>query len=325
MNNMKGKKWMKRILWTAVILFALLNIMAAFHAWKFTHFYEDGEVIKTPPEKWGFFDKTSAIVFGIRYPKSKNNGTPPHPFETIHLKTATGLDIEGWYIPAAADSNKAAAKGTVLLFHGHSGKKSSSLSEADYFHELGYHTLLIDFRAHGNSQGNTCTIGKREAEEVKLAYDHISNKGEKNIILWGISMGAATITAAMDQYKITPSKIILEMPFGTLLHAVKGRVRMMGLPQQPIAGLLAFWGGTEQGFWAFGYQPAEYVKQINCPVLLQWGANDPRVTRSETESLYQNIAAKEKKWVIYENSAHQSLCTNEPDKWKAAVKGFLEP
>ena len=47
--------------------------------------------------------------------------------------------------------------------------------------------MLVDFRAHGNSDGNTCTIGYDESEDVKLAYDYISNKGEKNIVADALS------------------------------------------------------------------------------------------------------------------------------------------
>jgi alpha-beta hydrolase superfamily lysophospholipase len=81
---------------------------------------------------------------------------------------------------------------------------------------MGYNVLLLDFRAHGASGGNTCTIGYYEAEDVKLAYNFLKDKGEKNIALWGISMGAAAIAHAVDEYHLQPSKVILEMPLAQL-------------------------------------------------------------------------------------------------------------
>ena len=83
----------------------------------------------------------------------------------------------------------------------------------------------MDFRAHGNSGGNTCTIGYRETEDVKLAYNFIEDKGEKNIVLWGISMGAATVARAIDEDHLQPSKVILEMPFATMENAVEGQLK----------------------------------------------------------------------------------------------------
>jgi len=213
--------------------------------------------------------------------------------------------------------------GTVILFHGHGSSKSKVLNEAYYMFGLGFNTFLVDFRAHGGSEGETCTIGYNESEEVKLSYDYIQRSGEKNICLWGISMGASAITHAISEYRLQPQRIILEMPFGSLKEAVKGRMRIMGIPGEPMATLLTFWGGTEQGFWAFNLNPSEYARNIYCPVLLQWGANDSRVTKTETEEIFDNLGATEKKLVIYETAKHESLCSKEPQKWQNEIKGFL--
>ncbi len=70
-------------------------------------------------------------------------------------------------------------------------------------------------------------------------------------MLWGISLGAATITRAVYEYDCKPEKIILELPFGSIEQAVQARLRMMHLPEEPLATLLTFWGGIENGFWAF--------------------------------------------------------------------------
>ncbi|MBC7866048.1 MAG: dienelactone hydrolase family protein, partial [Gloeobacteraceae cyanobacterium ES-bin-316] len=108
-----------------------------------------------------------------------------------------------------------------------------------------------------------------------------------------------------------------------LFDAVKGRLKIMQLPPQPLATMLTFWGGTIHGFFAFNLKPAEYAKKIECPVLLQWGKNDPRVSSAETELIYNNIIGP-KKLVLYENSAHESLCKKETLKWTNEVTAFLQ-
>ena len=208
------------------------------------------------------------------------------------------------------------------VFAGHAGEKSGTNAEAQAFRKMGYNTFQLDFRAHGSSEGNTCTIGYYESEDVAMAYDFIKDKGEKNIVLWGISMGAATIIKAIKDYAIQPRKIILEMPFASIVKAAEGRIKMMGLPGEPLATLLTFWGGVEHGFWAFNMKPAEFATKINCPVLLQWGANDPRVSRKEIDDIYGNINSA-KKLVIYDNSGHESLCKKEKEKWTGTVTDFL--
>ena len=310
-------RYFKFLLRSIVALFILLNIIVAFHAYKFTHFYNNGEItIKKQEDKTGW-DKAKEILFGISAVKKKIDVATDFTFKTIYLTTKDSLKLEAWYI--TADSSK----GTVILFHGHGGNKSGVIKEAESFNKMGYNTLLLDFRAHGNSGGNTCTIGYDESEDVKLAFDYIKANGEKNIVLWGISMGASTITKAVKDYQINPEKIILEMPFGTIKDAVRGRLKIMGLPAEPIGTLLTFWGGAEHGFWAFGMKPQEFASTIKCPVLLQWGQNDPRVSRAEEETLFKNIPNPNKKFVVYENTGHESICKKETAKWEAEVAAFL--
>ncbi|OYU56265.1 MAG: alpha/beta hydrolase [Chitinophagaceae bacterium BSSC1] len=310
-------KTIKRILYFFVGIFVLLNIMAAFHAYKFTHFYAGIPKAKKPEEMTGL-EKTSAIFFGNKFSKSKVVDSFSVAHQTIGLTTNDSMHLESWY--AKADSN---AKGTILLFHGHGSSKSGIIAEATAFHKMGWNVLLTDFRAHGNSEGEVCTIGANEAKDVKAAFDYTRALGEKNIVLYGISLGASTILTAVDHEGIKPEKVILEMPFGTLVDGVKGRLRMMKVPEQPMSTLLAFWGGVEQGFWAFDHRPQDFASKLNCPVLLQWGLNDPRVTQDETNAIFKNLASHDKLLMVYARSGHQSLLKNEHEKWMSTVGKFL--
>ena len=308
---------LRRALRVLLILVVLLNILAAFHAYKFTYFYDAPSAVVKKPEQMSSWEKAKVVLFGLEYPKSVIKDLPAISYDTLSLITADSMRLAAWYMP---QDN---AKGTVILCHGHASSRSGVLEEAYYMHELGFNTLLVDFRAHGSSEGNVSTIGYRESADVKAAYDHVRAKGERHIILWGVSMGAATIAHAIAQYDIKPEKVIMELSYGTLTAAVKGRVRTMGLPEQPIAGLLTFWGGTMRGFQAFGLNPEEYAKKINCPVLVQHGAKDPRVTKEESDAIYNNIPHQHKKLVVYETAKHESLCKREPAKWKQEIKEFL--
>ncbi len=316
------KKLFKQVLLILLFLFVFINVIAVFQAYKLTHFYDrinNKNVPLQKPETMSGWQKTKAILFGVNSYKQAITTTPAHPYQTFHTTTNDGIILEGWYV------QKDSAKGTVILFHGHANTRSAVVTEANNFYNFGYNVCMVDFRGHGNSQGNICTIGYNESADVKAAYDYVAAKGETNIVLWGISLGAATITKAMTDYtQIQPSKIILEMPFADLPDAVKGRLRLMHLPPQPLATLLTFWGGTEQGFWAFSLKPSDYVKNIHVPVLMQWGKKDIRVTSDETKEIFQNLSSAQKELVVYDNSGHESLVKNEPGKWNATVKAFLE-
>ena len=315
------KKTFKILLRSLLVLFILLNTITVFHAYKFTHFYDRQEMpadAQQPQKEWPVIRD---ILFGAKAYKQQNQ-QPDSNFEQVTLTTSDGIKLEGWYIPATLPAG-VRSRGTVILFHGHGARKTAVLQESAGFRQLGFHTLLMDFRAHGSSSGNESTVGYKESEDIWLAYRHIRRRGEQHIILWGISMGAAAITAAMDQYpELRPAKLILEMPFASLHQAAEGRITRMGRPGEPLGTLVTFWGSVVTGTWAFNHQPAEFAKRIKTPVLLQWGRNDPRVLQVETDAVYQALAGP-KKLVVYEQSGHESLCKKEHEKWMASVSGFL--
>jgi uncharacterized protein len=310
-------RFLKALLRLLLFAFILLNIVVAFHAYKFTHFYDQGTIVPKSNQEKNTWDRSKELLFGFNFVKQENE-EPATPYKKVTLHTRNGIKLDAWltHVPNS--------KGTVALFHGHGGKKSGVNNEAAAFRAMGYNTFQVDFRAHGNSEGNTCTIGYREAEDVKLAYDHLVNTGEKNIIMWGISMGAASISKAIHDHDLRPATVILEMPFASMTDAVEGRIKLMGLPPQPISTLLTFWGGIQNGFWAYSHKPSEYVKAIQCPVLLQWGQKDPRVSKAETMAIYDHINTR-KKLAVYPNSGHESLFKSDSLKWKHEISQFLNP
>ena len=309
------------VLWVLLIQFLLINISAAFYANRLTRFY-DNKGLGEPTRSKNIFTKTWQLFAGPKYPKSIIRDQPVYPFETVTFNTAKGIKIEAWY--ARLDS---AAKGTVLLFHGLSVNKSRVLEEASAFRSLGYNIMLVDFRAHGNSGGNTSTLGIRETEEVKLAWDWVSQKGEKKIFLWGSSMGAVVVAKAISDYSLQPAAAILEMPFASMQSHFRGRARSLGFegfPEKPFGFLVTCWAGIERGVKGFRHTTTRYVKNIHCPVLLQWGSLDQSVSREETNKIFEAIDSKDKKLVLYERSAHQSMLENEPGKWRTEVSQFLD-
>src|SRR6185436_15695857 len=163
-------KWIARVLVAQLIL---INISAAFHAYRLTHYYNDDKIRNQQSSKGKFFLRTWRMMTGKKLAKSLIQYYPGIPYDTIQLTTSNRLKLEAWYLKA--DS----AKGTVILFHGLNSNKGNVLGEAFEFLSLGYNTMLVDIRAHGNSEGMVNTIGDKESEEVKIAYDYVSKKGEK--------------------------------------------------------------------------------------------------------------------------------------------------
>jgi alpha-beta hydrolase superfamily lysophospholipase len=318
--RIKIPSYIRWIGWVLLVQFILINISASFYAYKLTHVYEDPSLRNARPSK-NIFIKTWRLFTGPRQAKSVITETPSFIYDTVTLKTASSISIDAWY--SQSDS---ASKGTVILFHGVTANKGMVLTEASEFRYQGYDVMLVDFRSHGNSSGKTTTIGVRESEEVKLAYEYISGKGGKNIFLWGNSMGAVVVAKAIADHGLKPAGVILEMPFGSLQSHLQARARVLGFggfPEKPFGFFVSFWMGVERGFNGFKHKTSSYVKQLNCPVLMQWGALDKYVQKSETDHIYSAIAADSKKLVIYDRAAHESLLQNDPVKWRIETERFL--
>lgn len=310
----KNRKWIKRSLWTLMTIFVLMNIVAVFHSYKFTHFVDSKTEKTKDPKKLTIGQKIKTLVFGVSNPRPENKTFPTKDYETIKLKS--NKEIESWSI------NTDNSKGTVILFHGFSGDKSSMLDKADIFLELGYNAFLVDFMGSGGSEGNQTTIGFLEAEQVKTCFEYLTEKGEQNIYLFGTSMGSVAIMKAINDYDINPKGIIIECPFGSMYKTVCARFKTMNAPTFPMAGLLVFWGGLQNGFWAFGHNPTEYAKKINCSTLLLYGAKDEKVSREEIDNIFNNLVGQ-KKLKIYQEAGHENYLTKYKKEWTQDIKEFL--
>jgi predicted alpha/beta-fold hydrolase len=188
MDKHKTKKLKKRVLLSLGLLFLFMNVIAFFHAYKLTHFATaDSEKTKSS-NKLSVSEKAKTILFGVTNPKPVNARLPSQKFEALFLKS--NKEIECWSIK---NDN---SKGTVILFHGYNGNKSSMLDKSDEFLKLGYSTFLVDFMGSGNSEGNQTTIGFKEAEEVKTAFEYLKETTSEAVYLFGTSMGAVAIMKA---------------------------------------------------------------------------------------------------------------------------------
>lgn len=297
-----------------LIFFVMMNVIAAFHAYKFTHFTTATAERTLKPEQLSIIDKATALLFGVSNPKPRNTELPNHKFDTVVLKS--NKQIHCWWI------QNDTAKGNVLLFHGYGGEKSSMLDKAEIFLQQGYNVLLVDFMGCGSSEGNQTTIGFKEAEDVKTCFDFVQLKNTKPLYLFGTSMGAVAILKAIADYQIAPTGIMVECPFGTMYKTTCARFNNMGLPSFPMANLLVFWGGVENGFWAFGHNPEVYASSVTCPALLMYGAKDKNVSREEIEAIYANFKGL-KQLKIYANAGHENYLIKYKNEWQKDVQDFL--
>jgi alpha-beta hydrolase superfamily lysophospholipase len=135
-------------------------------------------------------------------------------------------------------------------------------------------------------------------------------------------MGAVAIMKCINDSKIQPKGIIIECPFGSMSQTVCARFKKMNAPTFPMAGILLFWGGVQNSFWAFSHNPSEYAKNINCPVLLLYGQKDKSVSIKETNEIYSNLKGI-KKLKIFRNTGHENYLIRNKKEWIQNIAAFL--
>jgi uncharacterized protein len=309
LQNLRLSRKTRRYLWRiALALLIALNILAFVGAYGMSHFSTPGQW----PGRWGqqkpMGTKTPSAI-GLEY-------------VTQRLPLNTQEWIETWSIAAAPPAK---SKGTVVLFPGNGSSKSRQLlAPAKVFHDLNYHTLLVDFRGVGGSSGNTTTLGVKEAKDIALVMQNAETmRLQHPIILYGVSMGSAAILTAIAKEQVQPDGIILELPFARSIDAVRSRVRAFHIPTFPLAELVIFWGGLQHGFNGFAHNPVTYASQVKCPTLVMQGSLDRWTSIAEIQEILQNLGGK-KELVLFPKTGHALLVTVDKGLWRSSVDRFLQ-
>lgn len=287
------------------------NAIVAAHAWRFTHFASGGAKTANP-EALSTGDRVVVALTGVVVPKPTVGRLPPD----VGLTAASAVEagVSTWTVPGSG-------RGTALLFHGYGGSKSDLLDEAAVLHAAGWTTVMADFPGSGESPGNTTSLGWAEADIVAaLAKAH---QGDGRLALFGKSMGSAAVLRAIGVLGAPADVLVLENPYDRLITTVGHRFEAMGLPAQPGAALLVFWGGVELGFNGFEMTPVDFAANIHTPTLLLHGEQDPRVHLAEVESIRAALAGPAD-LVVFPGAGHVGLYSADGALWRSSVTGFLD-
>ena len=310
MRLLKGKT----IFYMLVALFVVMNVAAILHAYRFTHFELQNTPKTNSPKELTWQEKLKVICLGISNPRPVNDSVPTIAYKTVRLG-AEG-QTSAWYC------KKENAKGTVILFHGYASAKANLIERAQYFYNKQYSVLMVDFRGSGESEGNSTTIGFHESTEVRDAYGFIYEKGEDSIYLFGTSMGAVAVLKAVHDYQLDCDGLLLECPFGSMYKTVSARFSNMGVPAFPMAGLLTFWGGAMNDYWAMSHNPIDYANEVKCPTLLLYGEQDDKVSREEIDAILENMKGT-KKMTTFAKAGHEDYWNSYKKEWCMAVDDFM--
>ncbi|HEO65824.1 MAG TPA: alpha/beta fold hydrolase [Spirochaetes bacterium] len=309
-------KCKKILLYFILWVIASLNSVCYLEAYYLTHFSKPPSP-DTNGSSW--ITKMNIRLFNIPLRKTGNHKTPWDyglHYKKIMIPSSWNVENYVWEIPWNRDN-------LVLLFHGYSSKKENLLTMAKVFVKMGYSVALTDFPGHGDSNVLWTTLGYREAYVVRDLYNYYS-KSYKNIILYGYSMGAASILRAVGDLGVQPAGIIAEMPYGSLYHTAVQRFSMAGSPfTSPLAELLVFWGGVQHGMNGFDLDSIRSAKAITVPTLVLGGSDDQKVPSDELKAIYKNLSCQ-KKLYIFRGLGHHHLYPFRPEEYLKILSQFMD-
>lgn len=311
---------LRRLLGSLLLGFIALNLLAFLHGRSMSRYSERG-ARTSPPETLNGFAKAKVLLTGATIPRPENTRSPADyglDFETVYFSGAFEVRLEAWHV------RKGGSRGIILMFHGHGAAKDSLLPAAEAFHELGWDCGLVDFHGSGGSGTGKTSVGWYEANDVAAAFRHFAPMyPEKPVVLYGASMGSTAILRAVHDLQVSPTGVVLELPFDRLLNAARTRFKAMHLPSWPAAELLVFYGGLSAGFNGFALNPASYARSVTCPALVLNGELDPRAPSAQAVAVFKNLAGPKTRRQ-FAGIGHRTLVQHDPKSWRATLSAFLE-
>ena len=126
--------------------------------------------------------------------------------DKVSIISEDGLALVGMIYPSSDHTSHRWA----ILLHDYACAKEDMRSVARHYQQAGYHVLTPDARCHGESEGNDISLGWKERSDLFQWCDAILEMdAQADIVLYGISMGAATILMCDQECFPTAVKAII--------------------------------------------------------------------------------------------------------------------
>ena len=245
-------------------------------------------------------------------------GPPPLdlPVRPVEIPVSAGQSLRGWY------STTEGAVATILLFHPIRSSREAMLGRARLLRSHGYDVLAVDFRGHGESDGDRITLGPSEAEDVVAAVDFVrTSSPDHRIGVIGLSLGGAA--ALLNGSSLPVDALVAEAAFADLITASKNRLRMRFGPVGPwLSPLLTWQIPALLGFDPLQYSPEKNARGIGFPVLLIYGTQDRHATVAEGRRLAAEIGDGARTWWI-QGAGHQDLYAFAGRRYEERVLAFF--
>ena len=209
-----------------------------------------------------------------------------HSFEEITIEASDGAILNGLHFKVENP------KGTILYFHGNAGDLQRWGQLTEFFVDLGYSVIVMDYRGYGKS------TGKKSMEnlyaDAELWFEFAKQYYQENeIIVYGRSLGTTFATYLAS--KNLPKSLVLESPFFSIEEVAKSR-----FPFLPIKSLLHYKFPTYQ-----------FINNVSCSITIYHGTKDKVIDYKQGERLFNSIEKENKTLLSIQDGGHNDLVSFE--------------
>ncbi|WP_379127684.1 alpha/beta hydrolase [Paenibacillus sp. sgz500958] len=244
-------------------------------------------------------------------------------YEEVTFRAFDGSrTMQGWYLPAEGSSK------TIVFSHGYGANREETwvpmYDLAHYAHRLNFNVVMFDYGFASETNKTLATGGKKESQQLLGAIQFAKERGAKEIVVWGFSMGAGTALQAGLVSKdvdamILDSTFLLEPD--TLYHNIHQNIN---LPRHPSLEIMEMIFPVLNGT-AIEQIPYAKVKKEDYPfpVLFLHGTLDEKAPYPIAEELAANQSNPYSESWIIEGSHHELLFREHPREYLRRVSAFL--
>lgn len=237
--------------------------------------------------------------------------------ELLTILSDDGLKLSGNLFPVKN------ARGTVICLHGYtSNSVRDYTSLAKYYLENNFQLLLVDHRAHGESEGKYIGFGILERHDSLRWIEYLNERlgNEQKILVHGTSMGAAT-TLMLTGQKLPGNVcgVVADCGFTSPWDVFKSVLKnTYHLPAFPLLHLTSLIARVIAGYDYTECSATEEVKKSTVPILLIHGSVDTFVPAYMCEEIYKNCPDGEMQ--IIEGAGHAESFYKNPQLYKEKLQ-----
>ena len=221
---------------------------------------------------------------------------------------------------------KKESKVWVIAVHGYTDSAYFMVGAAKQFLNYGYNVLMPDLRAHGKSEGKYIGMGWLDRLDLMQWIDYlIATYGNIKIILYGISMGAATVMMTSGERLPSNVRVVIEdcgytSAWEEFAYELKTLFHMPTFPALYNANVITKIRAK------YSLKKASAIKQVaksKTPTLFIHGDKDKFVPFYMLDKLYDAASCKKEKLVI-KNAGHAEAQRVEPERYWRCVRRFIK-